>query len=73
MKNNMKENILIFRTRLKELRTKNKLSQEALARETGLSRDTICNLETGRSRPNMEDIIILSEFFETTPNFLLGY
>lgn len=73
MKNNMEENILIFRTRLKELRTKNKLSQEALARETGLSRDTICNLETGRSRPNMEDIIILSEFFETTPNFLLGY
>lgn len=48
------------------------LSQFTLAEETGLSRSTIINYETGRREPRAGDIAKLAAALNVTPNELLG-
>ena len=40
-------------SRVKEYRKEKGLSQEALAREVGVSRQTIVNIESGKSEPRI--------------------
>lgn len=42
-----------MKTRIKELRTKYKLTQEALARAVGVRRETIVFLEQGKYNPSL--------------------
>lgn len=42
-----------YESRLRELRQGKRLSQEALARELGVSRQTIVNIERGVSEPKV--------------------
>ena len=53
------ENILI------ELRRERGLSQEALARAAGVSRQTIISIEKGRYAPSLALAFTLAEIFDT--------
>jgi len=55
-----------FQNRLYDLRKKRGISQEELAGEVGVSRQTISKWETGESTPDMEKMITLSAYFGIT-------
>lgn len=50
---------LILRNRLKEVRGKKGLSQEALAALVGVSRNTISSIETGQFSPTAKLALVL--------------
>ena len=50
---------LILKNRIKEARTKRKLSQAALAELVGVSRNTISSIETGQFSPTAKLALIL--------------
>lgn len=43
-----------FRTRIKELRARHGLTQEQLAKKSGVRRETIVFLEAGKYNPSLE-------------------
>lgn len=57
--------------RIQHLRKTKGISQEALADQIGVSRQAVSKWESEQSTPDIEKIILLSEFFETTTDFLL--
>jgi len=61
-----------FRKVLKELRTGKGLSQEELARELSVQRYYISNLEQGRTEPDINMLIKLSQYFKVTVDYLVG-
>lgn len=56
---------------IRALRKKRGLSQDALAARLNVTRQTISNWETGRSFPDLDTVVRLSEILETTPTQLL--
>ncbi len=50
---------LILKNNLKEARTEAKLSQSALAKMVGVSRNTISSIETGQFNPTAKLALIL--------------
>lgn len=50
---------LILKNRLKEARSEQKLSQAALAKMVGVSRNTISSIETGQFNPTAKLALIL--------------
>lgn len=61
-----------FNERLKELREKNGLTQEQLAKNTGISSRMIQRYEYGTSRPRMDAAQKLSQALNVTVDQLLG-
>lgn len=53
------ESKLVFRNKLKETRTEQKLSQTELAEMVGVSRNTISSIETGQFNPTAKLALIL--------------
>lgn len=53
------------------LRKKNNLSQEALAKKVHVSRQAVSKWEGGQSLPDIEKIVLLSEIFGVTTDYLL--
>lgn len=50
-----------------------KLSQKECAKLLGINEKTFSSYMTGRTLPNAEQLSSIAEFFEVTPNFLLGW
>ena len=63
---------MLFKERLKELRTEKHLSQMQLAKLTGVSAGAIGFWETGKRIPSAETIITLANYFHVTTDYLLG-
>lgn len=61
-----------FKDRLKILREENKLLQKELAEKLGVSRYTIVRYESGKIKPDIENVIQLSKIFDCTSDYLLG-
>ena len=57
--------------RIQHLRKAKGISQEELADKIGVSRQAVSKWESEQSVPDIEKIILLSEYFETTTDFLL--
>lgn len=57
--------------KLKKLRADKKMTQENLAEVLHVSRTTISSWENGRSYPDLEMIVVISDYFETSLDFLL--
>ena len=57
--------------RIQDLRKRRGLSQEELADKLGVSRQAVSKWESGQSTPDIERIILMSEFFEVTTDYLL--
>ena len=53
------KNELVLKNKLKEVRSKKKLSQQELADMVGVSRNTISSLETGQYEPTAKLAFIL--------------
>ena len=60
-----------FGRRLQKLRENKKLSQEELAVWSGLSRSSIANIERGRQRVLLHQIVLFAETLETDVNALV--
>jgi XRE family transcriptional regulator len=58
--------------RIKELRKQARLSQQTLADQIGVFRNTISNWETGYSQISLENAKKVAEYFEVTIDYLLG-
>ena len=58
--------------RIRELRKKSRLSQQALADQIGVFRNTISNCETGYSQISLENAKKVAEYFGVTIDYLLG-
>lgn len=61
-----------FATRLKELRTENKLTQRDLAKAVGLSQNAINMWENNNRVPNANAVIALAKYFNVTTDYILG-
>lgn len=57
---------------LKELRTKNKLSQKELAGALYLSNSSISHYENNRCMPSRETIEAVARYFDVSTDYLLG-
>lgn len=60
-----------FRDRLFELRRHAGLSQEELANLLGLSRQAVQKWEAGTSRPDMDNLVLLADYFHVTLDYLV--
>ncbi|HEV5710775.1 TPA: helix-turn-helix transcriptional regulator [Streptococcus pneumoniae] len=58
--------------RIRELRKQSRLSQQALADQIGVFRNTISNWETGYSQISLENAKEVAEYFGVTIDYLLG-
>lgn len=61
-----------FADRLKSLRTSSDMTQEDLAKATGLKRSAIGMYESGKRKPDYETLEIIADYFNVDMNFLLG-
>ena len=58
-------------TKIYELRLKNNLSQDILAEKLGVSRQAISKWENSQSVPELEKIVLMSEIFNVSTDYLL--
>lgn len=58
--------------RIKSLRLKKNMSQSELATKLGIGRSNMGHIENGRVEPTKESIVLLSEIFGVTTDYLLG-
>lgn len=57
--------------RIQNLRKSRGISQEELADKIGVSRQAVSKWESEQSTPDIEKVILLSDYFETTTDYLL--
>ena len=57
--------------RIQYLRKQNGYSQEELADKVGVSRQAVSKWESEQSIPDLEKVIIMSELFEVTTDYIL--
>ena len=61
-----------FADRLKELRTSNGLTLEALAKEIHGSKAAIGNLENRKKKPGLDTLLALADYFDVSLDYLVG-
>lgn len=61
-----------FASKLKKARTKWGLTQRDVEEATGIKQPTIASYEMGRTQPDIENLGILSDFYQVDLNWLLG-
>ena len=61
---------LIFR--LKEIRTKRKISQVRLAMDLNMAQNTISRYERGQREADYETLIMFADYFNVSVDYLLG-
>ncbi|MBR1975002.1 MAG: helix-turn-helix transcriptional regulator [Clostridia bacterium] len=61
-----------FKERLKELRQEKNLSQQDLGNLVNMSKMAISHWEKGHSEPSISQLIILSNYFEVSVDYLIG-
>ena len=57
--------------RIQQLRRQKGISQEELADRVGVSRQAVSKWESEQSMPDMDKVILLSDYFEVTTDYLL--
>lgn len=62
----------VFSQRLKDLRLKQRVSQEKLAQITKTSQSSINFWELGLRSPSAQAVVNLAEYFKVTTDYLLG-
>lgn len=61
-----------IKERLKRLRKENGVSQKEVADHIGLSVSAYSNYEQGIREPSLDILLKLSDYFDTTCDYLLG-
>ena len=62
----------MFKERLKELRIEKNLPQDKLAKLVGMSKMTISHWESGYCEPSIAQLVMLSNLFEVSVDYLVG-
>lgn len=62
---------MIFADKIIQLRKESNWSQEELASQLGVSRQSISKWESGSSLPDLDKIIKLSQIFDVSTDYLL--
>ena len=62
----------VFGLKLKEVRTEKRLTQLQLAQILNVSKTTICQWETSKQEPSLEDVVSIAKYFDVTADYLLG-
>ena len=62
----------IFPARLRELRNSCNLTQQQLAAELGIVKQTVNNWEVGYRTPPLESLWQLADYFNVTLDYLVG-
>ncbi len=62
----------LFSERLKHLRSLAKLSQVELGNAINLSKQTINDMEHGRSKTTLDKAILLADYFDVSLDYLVG-
>lgn len=62
-----------FSERFKELRLKKGLSQTEMGQVLGVTQTTIAAYEKGDRRPRQQRMLRAADYFEVSPNYLLGF
>ncbi len=57
--------------RIQHLRKQKMFSQEELADKIGVSRQAVSKWESGQSTPDLEKIVVMSEIFQVTTDYIL--
>ncbi|MCD8341729.1 MAG: helix-turn-helix domain-containing protein [Clostridiales bacterium] len=57
--------------RIQTLRKEKGISQEELAEQAGVSRQAVSKWESGQSTPELEKLVLLSDYFGVTTDYLL--
>ena len=61
-----------FSKRLRELRAKEDVSCRVLSELCGLPTDAIWRFESGRSKPELDSVVKIAEYFKVSIDFLIG-
>ena len=61
-----------FGKKLKELRNEKQITQAQMAEVVGVSKTTICQWETHKQEPSLEDVTTIARYFGVTTDYLLG-
>ena len=64
---------LMFKDNLMELRKYHNMSQEELAEEIGVTRQTVSKYQTGESLPDIEKCALIAAVFGVTMDDLINY
>ena len=64
--------MVLFRERLKELRLEKAISQAELGKIVNMSKMAVSHWESGHSEPSIAQLIILSDFFSVSVDYLIG-
>ena len=62
----------LFSSRLKELRLQHGISQEELAEQIGIKRNSYSDWENGKCKPSYEKLEKIADFFEISLDWLFG-
>lgn len=62
---------MAFRENLIKLRSESQLTQEKLAEKINVTRAAVGKWEAGNGRPNTDNLVVLSRFFDVTIDELL--
>ncbi len=62
----------IFNERLKELRVEKNVTQQELGKLVNMSKMAISHWEKGHSEPSISQLIILSNYFGVSVDYLIG-
>ena len=57
---------------LKKLREKKNITQTKVGVDVGLSQEVISHFEIGNSKPNIDNLIKLADYFNCSTDYLLG-
>ncbi len=57
---------------LKEIRKKKKLSQQKVALDLNISRESLSHYENGKRQPSLELLMDMSRYFNVSINYLIS-
>ena len=64
--------MISFKERLKELRTERNITQQELGKLVNMSKMAISHWESGHSEPSIGQLILLSDYFCVSVDYLVG-
>lgn len=64
---------ILIGKKIKEIRAKNKITQEAFSEMIGLESSSLSNIETGKSFPSLLTLINIMDKFDINPQDIFDY
>ena len=64
--------MISFKDRLRELRIEKGISQSQLGKVVNTSKMAVSHWESGHSEPSILQLVVLSNFFDVTVDYLIG-